>query len=269
MNIKDRWMKLAGITPKSPTKSKQNLKEGFVNLGMASPGIMGNPFGRGAKSLAEEQEQDEDQIKTRKYGEDKEEDMEVNESQLAVDPFEGHPERGYNGPDYDPSQNPEIQALPRQIGSPLDDEFSLDNFDPEEEGLSERPPKYYKKSDDEDWYGSDDEGWYGLEDMSPEERDERERRVFGASNSAGRRGHRDESHKPAGKKNRHLKERVESADELQQELKRLIYEADDIFGLLLDGKTKYNRQLLKVGRGFLRKCSRAVLDATSSSLNRE
>jgi len=328
MTNKNRWMRLAGIVPKKDTtpKTKQNLSEGFTNLGMASPGIMGNPFDRRKitspttrrvtttdifrewqevfeavgineasfenvdnpsliKQLGEAAEnwiktreygddnnkQDEDQIKTRKYGEDDEQEEEINEAQLAVDPFEGHSERDYNGPGYDIEQNPEIQTLPRQLGSVADDEFTLDDFNPEDEDLSIRSLEDYENSDDEGMrnfdYPSDhgDDDWQGLRGMPPEDYEEYSQKIVDDSNSSGRRRRQNESRSQKNGK-RSLKERVESADELQQELKRLIIEADDIFDLLLAGKTKFNRKLLKEGRSLLRKCHRAVSDATSPSL---
>lgn len=52
MSNKERWQKLAGIIPTDTSAVKQqdkerlkeSLQEGFANLGMAQPGVLGNPF---------------------------------------------------------------------------------------------------------------------------------------------------------------------------------------------------------------------------------
>jgi len=63
---KERWQKLAGIVPTDASniaegdkkKLKAELSEGFQNLGMVSPGIMGgNPF-EGTSTVTKEQHDD-------------------------------------------------------------------------------------------------------------------------------------------------------------------------------------------------------------------
>lgn len=41
----DRWKRLAGISSSENVEEPKTLTEGIRNLGMANPGIMGNPFG--------------------------------------------------------------------------------------------------------------------------------------------------------------------------------------------------------------------------------
>ena len=53
MTNKKRWQKLAGVTPNpnntDVNKDKPSLKENLGNLGMVSPGVIGNPFGNRPK----------------------------------------------------------------------------------------------------------------------------------------------------------------------------------------------------------------------------
>lgn len=47
---KNRWQQLAGLKESSVgTEEREQLNEGFMNLGMASPAPMGNPFGNRPK----------------------------------------------------------------------------------------------------------------------------------------------------------------------------------------------------------------------------
>lgn len=45
----DRWKKLAGISSSENIEEPKTLTEGIRNLGMANPGIMGNPFDKQSK----------------------------------------------------------------------------------------------------------------------------------------------------------------------------------------------------------------------------
>lgn len=45
-----RWRRLAGLETEE-TPKKETLKEGFANLGMAQPGILGNPFETALKEM--------------------------------------------------------------------------------------------------------------------------------------------------------------------------------------------------------------------------
>jgi hypothetical protein len=55
MTNKKRWQKLAGIQSEEKKSTKKQLKEGFTNFGMATPGVMGNPFeGRMSQTVVEE-----------------------------------------------------------------------------------------------------------------------------------------------------------------------------------------------------------------------
>lgn len=193
---KNRWMKLAGISPNPETKKetkKETLSEGFQSFGMAPVGVMGgNPFERGTSSkkptkmvtaasmyekwrvVFESVGLDEAIIKNvdhpglvKQLGEAVKSWVEKNNGSNSINEASVFKHR-------DPSPDAEDDA--RLMGDDWDDEnipwvatpndkdFSRDDFNPEDEGLSTRSIDDYNEPEDEsllDFDYNDESGWPG------------------------------------------------------------------------------------------------------------
>lgn len=170
MSNKKRWQKLAGIKPEEKKKNKKQLKEGFSNFGLATPGVLGNPFeGRMSQVAVQEspwsidpegQVEEAMELLEAVVREAREHarfvELEgtdvisadlvgkiksflgqegLHEAQFAKDALEDIDTMVQPDLDKDYEPNP---RTPTMIGSAADEEFDLDSFDPDDEGLSLR-----------------------------------------------------------------------------------------------------------------------------------
>lgn len=109
-----------------------------------------------------------------KPAEEKAPEIKMDEAQFASDPLDNIDTRWQplDGRDYEAEDNE-----PMMVGSPQDEEFSLDDFDAGEEGLSVREPDW--ESDPE--YDEDELGeLYGLSWEEAEEQNKRDVSRYGS-----------------------------------------------------------------------------------------
>lgn len=173
--LKERWMKLAGMLHEKsePDPGEDRLKDAKHYVRNAMEALQ-TAIEQGLDEDQEMAKEIEGQLSTaynKLTGAEEGDRENIGEAQFAKDALEDIDTRWQPRPEEDFEASPET---PTMIGSAADEEFSLDDFDPEEEGLVVKEPGHEADPEyDEDKLGD----LYGLSwEEAEKERDEEIRR---------------------------------------------------------------------------------------------
>jgi len=161
--LKERWMRLAGVLQEKtePNPGEDRLKDAKHYVRNAMEALQ-TAIEKGLDEDQEMAKEIEGQLSTaykKLTGAEESDRKNIGEAQFAKDALEDIETLWQPKPGEDYELGVDYQQPPTMIGSVQDEEFSLDDFDPEDEGLTIREPGYeadpeYDEDQLGDLYGS-------------------------------------------------------------------------------------------------------------------